>query len=100
MSPGKVVRLFKKIERSVISIQDMVNLVETDLRARGEREPLSKDEVDTNMEGIIELYNKMFEETGGHNIDSNRYSGEEFGEQLFQYRCHWLKRERNKILGG
>lgn len=96
MSPGKVVRLFKKIDRSPLSIEEMVDIVEIDLRSRGKEEPL--DNVDSNMEGIVELYNRMFEETGGEDIDSDRYSGKEFGEQLFQYRCHWLKRERNKLI--
>jgi len=98
MKPGKVVRLFKRIKRSPLLIDDMVDLVEIDYRARGKDEPLNK--VDTNMEGIIDLYYSMFDNTGGEDIDSTRYSGKEFGEQLFQHRCHWLNKKRSEILEG
>lgn len=93
MSPGKVVRLFKRIKKSPLTIEDMVNVVKADKLGRD-----NPDDIVTCINGIKELYYKMFEETGGENVNSKRYSGKEFGEQLFQYRCHWLKKERNKIL--
>ncbi|MFW5788048.1 MAG: HD domain-containing protein [Halanaerobiales bacterium] len=96
MSPGKVVKLFKKIKRSPLSIEDMVNLVKIDRRSRGQKTPL--DQNIKRMKGIEELYYRMFAETGGKDINADKYSGKEFGKKLFQYRSRWLKRERQQYL--
>lgn len=88
MKPGKVVRLFKMIKKSPLTIRDFVDIVMADKYGRGKRTNLSL------MNGIEILYNKMFVEVTGDLVDSERYSGKEFGEQLFQLRCHWLKRNR------
>ncbi|MFW5976839.1 MAG: HD domain-containing protein [Bacillota bacterium] len=95
MKPGKVIKLFKRIKRSPLSIKDMINLVEIDKRARGKDSPLSRKI--KLMDGIDELYHRLFTETGGNDIDSDKYSGKEFGQKLFEYRCNWLKKERKKL---
>lgn len=94
MKPGKVVRLFKKIKRSPLTIEDMADAITADKLGRGSIviPDLSR------LDSMIELYHRMFEETSGDDIDSERYQGKAFGEQLFQLRCHWLNKERAKLL--
>ncbi|MFW6029112.1 MAG: HD domain-containing protein [Halanaerobiales bacterium] len=88
MKPGKVVRLFEQIKRSPLDIKDVFNIVLADKYGRG-----YQSKTDT-MNGIELLYYKMFTEVTGNLIDSERYQGKEFGEQLFQKRCHWIKANR------
>ena len=96
MKPGKVVKLFKIINNSPIGMKDFKNIIISDLNSRNkENNDRAKE-----LKGICKLYKSMFKNTGGKNIDSSKYSGKEFGERLFQYRCHWLNKERNKIKGG
>ena len=51
-----------------------------------------------NYKLLTKLYEEMFQETSGYDIDHDRYSDEEIGEQLFQLRCHWLKNKRRELI--
>ena len=97
MRPSKVVRLFNRIDRSRLHIVDLMTMVYVDRKAR-----LSYDaklpEVDVKINEVAELYENMYEETSGDDIDQERYSGPEIGQQLFQLRCHWLKQNRKELL--
>ena len=95
MKAGKVVKLFQKIKRSPLTIEDMINLVEIDKRARGVNKPLHENINFGN--NLKTLYQRLFAETGGKDINSDKYSGEEFGNKLFQYRCEWLDKKREDI---
>lgn len=101
LRPGTLVKMFKKIKRSPLSISDFVDIIKADRLARSPNlyKSLGLNEIDFDyLSPIVELYYNLFNETGGKDIDSSRYSGKEFGEQLFQYRCQWIKREKNRLL--
>ncbi|MFW6002761.1 MAG: HD domain-containing protein [archaeon] len=99
MGPGKVVRLFKKIQRSPMSIEDFIKVLIADKRARvgglrwAYQNPAN---IEHDLDKFVKLYYRMFEETGGEDIDEE--PGPKLGRKLFQYRCHWIKRERKNIL--
>lgn len=104
LRPGTLVRLFKVIKRSPLTIKDCIKIVQADRLGRQRNWPQQNllDLVNPytkipSVKNIDTLYYRLFNETGGEDIDSDRYSGKEFGEQLFQYRCQWLKRERKKL---
>ena len=89
MNPGKVVGLFEDIRRSPLSIEEFALAIIADDQGRA-YEKASPDYI-TEMIG---LYHKMYKNTGGDDIDLERYQGEEVGEQLFQFRCKYIKKAR------
>ena len=89
MKPGKVVRLFEEIKRSPLSIEEFALILIADDQGRA----IDRGTPDY-IDDMINLYHKMYRDTGGDDIDHNRYQGEAFGEQLFQYRCEYIKKAR------
>ena len=89
MKPGKIVRLFENIKRSPLSIEEFALTIIADKQGRGDAKA-SPDYI-TEM---IKLYHKMYANTGGNDIDLEKYQGEEIGEQLFQLRCKYIKKTR------
>lgn len=89
MKPGKVVRLFEGIKRSPLSIEEFALILIADDQGRA-----IDREIPDYIDNMINLYHKMYRDTGGDDIDQYRYQGETFGEQLFQYRCEYIKKAR------
>jgi tRNA nucleotidyltransferase (CCA-adding enzyme) len=89
MKPGKVVRLFNYIKNSPLTVKDFMLIIKADKKGRG-----TNRKFENKYYRFIDLYRKMYEETGGENINSEKYQGKKFGEMLFQYRCRWIKQER------
>ena len=97
MNPGKLVRLLERIKRSPFNCIDYTLGVVSDKAGRGETDAFDEECFNGKIMLLGRLYTKMYEETSGSDIDHERYSGEEIGEQLFQLRCRYVKRERNKF---
>ncbi|MGM0420313.1 MAG: HD domain-containing protein [Bacillota bacterium] len=93
MRPGKVVRLFESIRRSPITVEEFVLAVKADILGIGGNHK-SPDYLDH----FIELYHKMYEKTGGEDIDLTKYTGEEVGDRLFQQRAYFIAKEKARML--
>ena len=89
MKPGKIVRLFEDIKRSPLSIEEFALLLIADDQGRAKDK-----EIPDYIDEMINLYHRMYADTGGDDIDQDKYQGEAFGEQLFQYRCQYIKKAR------
>lgn len=101
MKPGKIVRLFKKINRSPMLIEDLIKIAIADEAARVKdikKGIKNLEKTKKKFKGLKNLYYRMFKEANGSCI--NEKPGLKFGRKLFQYRCHWIKKERNIILKG
>ncbi|MFN2364107.1 MAG: hypothetical protein ABR596_07405 [Halarsenatibacteraceae bacterium] len=89
MKPGKIVRLFEKIRKSPLSIEEFALAIIADDQGQA----YFKKRPDYISE-MIKLYHQMYSDTSGDDIDQKKYSDKEIGEQLFQLRCKYIKKAR------
>lgn len=89
MKPGKVVRLFEDIKRSPLSIEEFALTIIADDQGRGNIK-----RIPDYITGMIKLFHEMYRNTGGDDINQERYQGREIGEQLFQLRCNYIRKAR------